>query len=315
MNPVIVRMFTQPEGELPTAAAHAAVAAEPPRPSEPAVRNAGKLGTWRLGEQLSERDGTIVFEAWPERAESDRAPYVVKLLRRDAPESARESLRREATAARQVHDAHVVWVAAAQLQEPPPYLVMPRLYGRSLRTLLDDGRPLGTATALWLVRQAAEGLAALHAGGWLHGDVKPENLIVSRRGHVTLVDLGCARRWNSNETESVAYLAGTPAYLAPEALTTRLGIDPRTDLFALGVTLHELLTGTAVAPADSIAEMIERRRAEEAFDPRTLAPTVPREVADLVQSLTAREPLRRPQSARALIDRIARLEIDFFADR
>jgi serine/threonine protein kinase len=321
MNPAVVRLFTQTSRESHAAESSVAPTSAADDGGQAAstvsetVRSSGRLGRWRLGRKRSEREGVTLYEAWSAPSPGDRAPYIIKLLRRDAPAPALEALRREATAAREVNDSHVVWVAAAQLQEPPHYLVMPRLRGRTGRSLLAEGKPLGVATALWIVRQAVQGLAALHRHGWLHGDVKPANLLVSPRGHVTLLDLGCARKLDVAEVEATPYLAGTIEYMAPEALTSRLRIDVRSDLFSVGVTLHELLTGCSPVPATTTAEMLERRRAESALDPRDHQVDVPLELAELVLSLTAREPLRRPQSADELLARLASLEIAFLERR
>lgn len=322
MNPVIVRMFTQPRAPAETdAPSSASIAAPQPTVSSlPAKRSAGQVGSWLLGRKRSEHDGVAVFEARNERTPDERAPYIVKIVRRTAPTSALEALRREAAAAREVNDSHVVWVAATQLRDPPYYVVMPRLRGRTLaESSAGDKRP-SIATALWFARQAAQGLAALHARGWLHGDVKPENLLVSPQGHVTLLDLGCARRIDVRETgdgesSTTPYLAGTIDYLAPEAFCSRLRIDARSDLYSLGLVLYEMLAGRVPGCGQPAAEIISARLTAAALDPRSVNVKVPLEVSQLVAALTAREPLRRPQSADEAVRRLSELEIAFLTTR
>ena len=324
MNPVIVRLFTQPKrdpAEGPAAPPASFTATAAPLPAPPSsVRSSGQVGNWLLGRKRSERDGVAVFEARNERAPDERAPYIVKLVRRSAPEAALEGLRREAAAARDVNDSHVVWIAAAQLREPPYYVVMPRLRGQTLAAMLADGKRPTTATALWFARQAAQGLAALHVRGWLHGDLKPENLLVSPQGHVTLLDLGCARRLDAaaaerSGDEATPYLAGTIDYLAPEAFCSRLRIDARSDLYSLGLVLYEMLIGRIPAAGCETAEVISTRLTAAALDPRSQNVDIPLEVSQLVASLTAREPLRRPQSATELVAKLAELEIAFLTAR
>lgn len=313
MNPVIVRMFTQPRSPAEAIASElsAPAAVAPPLP---AARNSGQVGSWLLGRKHSEHDGVAVFDARNERTRDERAPYIVKIVRRSAPAAALEALNREATAAREVNDSHVVWVAAVQLREPPYYVVMPRLRGRTLAAMLADGKRPSIASALWIARQAAQGLAALHARGWLHGDVKPENVLVSPQGHVTLIDLGCARRLEDHG-EAAAYLAGTLDYLPPEAFCTRLRIDARSDLYSLGLVLYEMLAGRAPGSGLPAAELISARLTAASLEPRATDVAVPLEVSQLTAALTAREPLRRPQSAEELVRRLSELEIAFLTSR
>ena len=94
---------------------------------------------------------------------------------------------------------HLIAVLSAQLETAPHYLVMPLLQGATLRTVLAACGPLPTPHALWIVRQIAESLAALHEAGWIHADVKPGNIHVSPSGHATLIDLGFALRRDSAE--------------------------------------------------------------------------------------------------------------------
>lgn len=323
MNPVIVRMFTQPRSPsetisvpaLPLPSVSQAATASAATATTATGSGVGRVGSWLLGRKLSERDGVAVFEARNERSPDGRAPYIVKIVRQSAPAAALDALNREAEAAREINDSHVVWVAASQLREPPYYVVMPRLRGRTLSALQRDGKRPSLAAALWFTRQAAQGLAALHARGWLHGDVKPENLLVSPQGHVTLIDLGCARRLDDRGEDTTPYLAGTLDYLAPEAFCSRLRIDARGDLYSLGLVLYEMLVGRVPGSGLPTAELISARLSAAALDPRAADVAVPLEVSQFIAALTAREPLRRPQSAGETVRRLSELEIAFLTTR
>lgn len=315
MNPVIVRLFTQKKLATDDAAPTAVAAPPQPVAAPRESRFSGQVGRWRLGKLRSEHDGVAVFEAWADEMHGPRAPYVVKLARRAAPPSARETLAREAAAARDVHNSHIVSILAAQLHDAPHYVVMPRLFGKTLETLLDVGEPLPLATALWFARQTAQGLAALHGKGWLHGDVKPANLLISPGGHVTLIDLGCTRRLDERGEEGTPYLAGTLEYLAPEAFVSRLQIDARSDLFSLGVVLFQMLTGRLPFDGATAAAAVENRLTAAVPDVRGWNVGVPREVEQLTKQLLAREPLRRPASAENVAQMLADLEIAFLTER
>jgi serine/threonine-protein kinase len=274
------------------------------------------VGAWQAGP--CEATGALceLFAAWPfGRQAAGRAPYLLKLLRSDCKGDprARALLEREAEVGRHVTHPHLIAVLDAGVQGSDRFVVLPNLEGATLAEILDEGQPQPLAVALWLARQAAQALQALHAANWLHMDLKPANLHVSPRGHLTVLDLGFARRPAAVRSTDEPIL-GTPAYQAPEALAPALALDARSDLYSLGVVLFELLTHRRPYEGDTVAEVLEQHRHAAPPDPRTFAPAVPRALAELVRSLLAKEPLRRPQSTGELIDQLVRLEISAFAE-
>lgn len=165
---------------------------------------------------------------------------------------------------------------------------------------------------LWIARQAAEGLAALHEAGWLHGDLKPEHVLVSDEGHATLIDFGFARPLGA--ASATHAVRGTPRYLAPECLVSTLRVDQRSDLYSLGAMLFHWLAGRAPFDAATHADLARQHRQELPVDLRALVPSLPTGVVVLVRELLAKSPERRPQSAREVIERLWPLEIDAFAE-
>ncbi len=286
-------------------------------------RNAGgAFGLWRLGRCLHTQGGTDVYEAFPRHGEQHQARYVLKRLRDVAPDRAAvAALRREAGAAREVRSPHVVAVLEARVDAPPYYLVMPRLSGRTLAercaaeptSLPAASRaPPSIAGALGIARQVASGLAALHAAGRMHGDVKPSNLIIAPDGHVTLIDLGFARRIDDPADAEDCFVLGTVDYLAPEAVCSRLRSDVRSDLYSLGVVLFEMLAGRRPFLGATTAAVVQAHACEPPPRLRELNSSIPNDVAEVVASLLAKTPLRRPQSATEVVERLARLEIRHF---
>ena len=245
------------------------------------------------------------------------AGYAVKVLleRWQDDTAAIELLRREAIVGRQVSHRHLISVLAAHVGGPPYFVVMPWLAGSTLADLLAAGRRPPLPVALWLARQTAEALGALHVAGWMHGDVKPSNIFVSPSGHATLLDLGFVRRPEETGCVVDRCVAGTFHYIAPEMITSALRPDIRSDLYSLGVTLYELLTGRLPFVGRSLAELAEQHRQSEPPEIRSLAPRLPLDVARLVHQLLAKEPLRRPQTPAELVVRLTVLEIATFAER
>lgn len=279
-----------------------------------------KLAGWQLVRRLGGGGMTEVFQARPITGTAPLAAgYVVKTLAKGRHDdgAALDLLCREARAGSQIKHPHVVPVLATNLHQRPYFIVMPFLPGATLTDILAaGGRPV-LPVALWLIRQAAEALDAMQQAGWTHGDVKADNLIVAASGHVTLIDLGFARHVDETSADGIVNqsLAGTLDYLAPELLTSALRIDIRSDLYSLGITLYQLLTGRVPFSASDPRELARQQREEKPQDLRILIPNLPTRVARLVRSLLAKDPNRRPATASEVVHRLTSLEIESFDDR
>jgi eukaryotic-like serine/threonine-protein kinase len=213
-----------------------------------------------------------------------------------------------------VSNAHLLPILAASLDEPPYYLAMPFLEGPSLAAYLDADQALDLPFIFWIARQVAEAAAALHRAGWIHGDVKPSNLIVSASGHATLIDLGFASPIENRVSIADRPVAGTLNYMAPEVLYSATGGDAASDVYSLGVMLFEMLTGRLPFDADDVAELALQHRQQLPSDVRSLVPAVPVRGARLVRQMLSKDPLRRPTSEE-LVDRLVMLEIETFTER
>ncbi|MCY1077257.1 protein kinase domain-containing protein [Archangium lansingense] len=196
----------------------------------------------------------------------------------------------------------------ARWEPSVPFLVMELLEGESLSSLLRRERP-GLRRALELLGAVAAGLAHAHAHSIVHRDLKPSNVLITREGGVKLLDFGLAHLM-SGESPLVPHLptAGTPAYMAPEQWRGEEQ-DARTDLWAVGVMLYELLTGELPYPFASLQELRERVTSPEPVPSvRERVPELPGEVERLVAELLAKAPERRLGSASELRERLIRLE-------
>src|SRR5436190_6865775 len=199
------------------------------------------------GYELHQRLGggllTAVYAA--RDRETDEA-CAVKVLREDweDPATGIKLLQREARAGLQVHDARLVHIRDAHVLTAPYFIVMDLLPGESLRCRLRRDYRLELADALWVSRQTAQALAALHRAGFVHGDVKPDNVRLVADGGAVLIDLGFAHRPGENAVFlRNGYVLGTPDYLAPELCRSSPEGDLKSDLFSLGVLMFETLTG------------------------------------------------------------------------
>jgi len=280
----------------------------------PASRT-GQCAGWRLSRVLGEGRWTRVYQARPKSLPAEGpADYALKMLRREFQHQplALSALKREAVVAREVTHPNLAAVLSAACDRAPYHLVLPYLEGVTLRTLLADRQQrfrLPSAAALWTVRQTAAALQELHAHEWLHGDVKPENILVSPAGHATLCDLGFARRLDGAECLSRESLQGTPAYLAPEAFTSHGRFTAASDVYSLGCVLFESLTGQPPFRAIDAAHLATAHLQQVPPNVRTLVPELPVEFARLVAKMLAKDPLRRPDMAEVLA-KLVELEID-----
>jgi serine/threonine protein kinase len=295
--------------EATTATRHQASALDAPQ-------LVGRLGPWQLVRLLGEGNFTRVYQARPADAPLNQpTAYVVKVLRNEwwRDPQAIEMQRREAWVGSQVSHPNLVPVLSASVGEPPFYIVAPKLDGAPLAQLIIEQEQLPVPMALWLARQVADGLdALLEATGMIHTDVKPANILVSPAGHATLIDFGFVQTPAEASRWATRPLAGTLAYIAPEMVTSALAAGPRSDIYSLGVTLYEMISGRRPWDSDDPGELAMLHRQAKPIDIRALRPDVPDQVAELVHSMLAKDPLRRPGSARELATRLVRLEIDCF---
>ena len=274
------------------------------------------VGNWLLVQLLSSQRWSRVYRACPAARNDAPADYALKIVDRSEPDNCLpvRLLRREAIAARAVKHANLVCVLACQLRTAPFYLLMPYLAGSTLQRGSEPVEPLPVAHAVWLVRQVASALRELHRGGWRHGDVKPANIHVAPNGHATLLDLGFVRRTDGANAASLSPLGATLDYAAPETFGDTEGLGPASDVYGLGVTLFQLLTGRLPFVAVSPERLVAAHLYAQPPDVRSFTPWIPSSVAALVHEMLDKQAHRRPDDEQ-LIARLFRMEIETFDDR
>ena len=220
--------------------------------------------------------------------------------------TARQRFCREARAAAKVTHEHVVGVHTVEEADGgAPFLVMHYVDGISLEQHLQRTGKLPVAEVVRIGMQAAYGLAAAHAEGLIHRDVKPANILLDKdRQTVKITDFGLARAAEDVRLTQSGMVAGTPVYMAPEQARGE-ELDARTDLFSLGSVLYTLCTG--VVPFDGNTPfLVLRRITDEAPRPiQELNPDVPDWLVDVIDRLLAKNPADRFQSASELAETLA----------
>jgi beta-lactam-binding protein with PASTA domain/tRNA A-37 threonylcarbamoyl transferase component Bud32 len=212
----------------------------------------------------------------------------------------------EARSAARLANPHVVSVFDQGQDLDMAYLVMEHLPGITLRELIRDNGKLTPRQAADILDAVLSGLAAAHRAGIVHRDVKPENVLLADDGRIKIGDFGLARAASANTATGQALL-GTIAYLSPE-LVTRGQADTRSDIYALGIMMYEMLTGEQPYKGEQPMQIAYQHANESVPAPSAKNPAVPHELDELVFWATERNPDDRPSSAGMMLERLRSIE-------
>ncbi len=261
----------------------------------------GRLGPYEIQGIIGSGGMGVVLKGW------DRALRRFVAIKMLAPhlasgEAARLRFLRESRAAAAVVHENVVAIHGVSEAGGLPYFVMPYSRGESLQKRLDRVGPLAVEEILRIALQTARGLAAAHAQGLVHRDVKPANILLDEGvERVLLTDFGLARAVDDATLTRSGVIAGTPQYMSPEQIRAET-VDTRADLFSLGATIYAMCTGHAPFRAESTYGIL---RQITDTDPAPIAdsnPEIPEWLGHIVTRLLAKEPAQRFSSARELAE-------------
>jgi len=214
----------------------------------------------------------------------------------------KERFIQEARSAARLAHPNVVNVFDQGQDNDVAYLVMEYLNGITLRDLLTEHKVLTSEQTLDILEAVLSGLAAAHKSGIVHRDLKPENVMLADDGRIKIGDFGLARAVSAN-TATGAALLGTIAYLSPE-LVTRGIADARSDIYAVGIMMYEMLAGEQPFRGEQPMQIAYQHANDSVPTPSTKNPNVPAELDELVLWATAREPAERPRDARIMLEQV-----------
>jgi serine/threonine-protein kinase len=285
-------------------------------PSSPAHQLVGAVlnGRWKLVRLLGEGGMGAVFEADGTRGEGKRA---IKVLH---PEFAEEEqiLQRffnEAQATHSLSHPNIASIQeAARAEDGTPYLVMELLQGASLGAYLEQGKPMAPQQAIPMTIEMLQALGMAHARKIVHRDLKPDNLFLVRDAHgqlhAKILDFGIAKVMDAaggmGSKTRTGVLLGTPGYMSPEQIKNSKGVDPRTDLWSVGIILYEMLTCQPPFPADNEFARLTTVLTSEARPIEQVAPHLAA-LSPFFRRALAKEPHQRFQTAEEMAQALAAL--------
>ena len=264
-------------------------------------RICGKLGTGGMG---------VVYEA-----DDTRLPrrVALKFLPEESaadPDAVRR-FRREAETIALLNHPNICTMYELDEHDGRAFIAMERIDGVNLKTYLAR-QTIDTPQIVDLALQVARALAAAHDAGVVHRDIKPGNILVTEAGQVKVLDFGLARRYRSSDSGEIGLEGstipgrpmGTANYMAPERIL-QLPLDPRSDLFSLGVVIYEMATArlpfAGASPSETVTNVLEK----QPVPLTTLAPHRPRQLERVVETLLAKRAADRYQSAGELIEALS----------
>lgn len=259
-------------------------------------------GRYLIGDRIARGGMASVFLATDRRLDREVA---IKVMHHGLGDDQQFTDRfvREAKSAAKLNHRNVVSVFDQGKDGDVTYLVMEYVPGRTLRDVMRDESPMPPYRALELLEQVLVALSAAHAAKIIHRDVKPENVLITPDGDVKVADFGLARAVSAATTATGGTLIGTVSYLAPEIVTND-GADARSDVYACGAMLFEMLTGVKPHSGESPIQVAYKHVHEDIGPPSALQPDIPPYVDALVARATVRDRDQRSTDARVMLQQV-----------
>ena len=284
------------------------VPTQAPRPrAEPSDLFVGTVvdGRYQVLSRLARGGMASVYEAVDTRLDRVVALKIMHAALAEDPDFVAR-FRREARAAAQLSHPNVVAVFDQGEADGLPYLTMEFVPGRTLRDVLREYGSLTPEQALTILDPVLEALAAAHDAGFVHRDVKPENVLISDDGRVKVTDFGLARAVTNVTAATQGMLIGTVAYLSPEHVE-RGDADARSDVYGAGICLFEMVTGQVPYGGENPLSVAYQHVNADVPPPSSLRPSIPPDVDALVATATRRDPAARYPDCRAFLADVRRV--------
>jgi serine/threonine-protein kinase len=233
---------------------------------------------------------------------------VIKKLTLRGDVSVRERFKREAKILLDLKNDHIVHMFDYFTEGSSHYIVLEFVDGMSLDVLLKKKNHFSNEMALLIIHDACLGLKYAHDHGIVHRDIKPGNILISKKGAIKLADFGIAASGDEDESEitQAGMALGTPAYMPPEQFSDSKTVDKRADIYALGIMLYEMVTGAKPFPGTFSAETIATIQSGKYTPPKNINSGISLTVCNLIRKMIRPDPRKRFQSTENILRSVRR---------
>ena len=262
-----------------------------------------RIQGYRIIRKLGAGAMATVFLA---KQESLDRPVAIKVLPKKFSENVDflERFYKEGRAAAKLNDANIVQAYDVGKSGEYHYFVMEYVDGTTVYDQIIEKKKLSEQEAIPIIRQVAKALQHAHDRGFIHRDIKPKNIMISKRGDVKLADLGLARALDDHQAaeEEAGRAYGTPYYISPEQIRGKKDITPAADIYGLGATLYHMVTGNVPFPGKNPSDVMHRHLKQELVPPDHINSTLSAGFSQVIEMMMAKDVSQRYQNATDLIE-------------
>ncbi len=263
-------------------------------------------GRYRIIEELGKGGMGKVYKVLDTKIEEKVA---LKLLNLEVVpgDKTLDRFRNELKLARKISQRHVCRMYDLGEADGIPYITMEYVSGEDLKSLIRRIRQFTVGKAVFIARQVCEGLIEAHRLGVVHRDLKPQNIMIDSDGNVRIMDFGIARSLRTKGITDAGEIFGTPEYMSPESLEAK-AVDGRTDIYALGIILYEMLTGRVPFEGETPLTIALKQKTEIPKDPRNVNGQIPENLSHVILKCMNKEKEKRYKDTQELAAELAKIE-------
>ena len=262
-----------------------------------------RIGKYEIISQIASGGFGVIYKGWDPFI---KRPVAIKMCATPDAE-VRKRFQQEAQFVGNLVHRNITLVFDYGVEGEVPYIVQEFLTGFDLDQLLKGGALADTRTVVAILLQVCDGLEFAHHRGIIHRDIKPSNIRVLEDGTVKILDFGIAKSLESaSKLTQTGIALGTAGYLAPEQIQGQT-VDPRTDIFSLGIVAYELVTGRRPFQGNTLSNVLYRILHEEPEAPASVAPGCPEELDAIIRRCMAKDPAERFQTAHELLEALRQI--------